>query len=49
MKAILNRFERFLSLSRDPHILTSAVPVIPGSFFWNSPVALRARQEVFGL
>lgn len=48
VKTILNRWERFLSLSKDPHILTSAVPVIPGSFYWNSPIALQARQEVFG-
>ncbi len=49
VKTILNRFERFLRLSKDPHILTSAVPVIPGSYYWNSPIALQARQEVFGL
>jgi hypothetical protein len=48
VKTILNRWERFLRLSPDPKILTSAVPIIPGSFYWNNPAALQARQEVFG-
>lgn len=49
VKTILNRYERFLKLSDDARVLADCVPVIPGSFYWNSPDAMAARQAAYGL
>jgi len=49
IKTILNRQEKFLSISKDPQVLADIIPVNPTTFYWGSDAAAEACRKLYNL